>query len=437
MYAADMTTASPRDLRAPRPGEPGFVLDLQSAEYDRDPYPLLRALREWAPIFWWPESEAIFLTRHADVVAVLGDDVHFTADRRLWNQHAAPSEAELAHPVVRLQASNILSLEGREHTRVRKLASMALTRRAVRNLEPLMHALADELIDVFAPRGDCDFVRDFAWTYPVVIVSRLLGIEPDSDRERSFRILADLDGVTFNPLVPRAERQQALDQMAVHLAEVRALMEEKRRRPGDDLMTDLIRAESEGERFEADEIIALILSLIAAGGATTAQSFGLGLIELLQHPDQLARFRDDPSIRIDACHEIARYQMPGRFSARYARQATRIGEREIEKGQMVICSVAAAQRDPALVADPERFDILRKPADTSVFGVGRHFCIGAQLARQELATGLGRVLERLPRIRLDGDFDDVPYGGNPAVRGPLRLPLRFDAAPQRLASPRP
>ncbi|MEZ4334097.1 MAG: cytochrome P450 [Myxococcota bacterium] len=423
-----MTPACPVDRHAPLPGEPGFVLDIQSADYDRDPYPLLRALREREPIFWWPESEAFFLTRHADVMAVLGDDARFAADRRLWNRYVAPSEAERAHPVVRLQASNILSLEGREHTRVRKLASMALTRRAVRGLEPLMHALADELIDAFASRGDCDFVRDFAWTYPVVIISRLLGIEPESQRERSFRILADLDGVTFSPMVPQAERQRALDAMAVHLEEVRALMEEKRSRPGDDLMTDLIRAESEGERFESDEIIALILSLIAAGGATTAQSFGLGLIELLRHPDQLARFRDDPSIRLDASHEIARYQMPGRFSARYARHATRLGDREIEQGQMVICSVAAAQRDPALVDDPERFDIGRKPADTSVFGVGRHFCIGAQLARQELATGLGHVVERLHGLRLDGDFDAIPYGGNPAVRGPLRLPIRFDPA---------
>jgi len=410
------------------PGEPGFVFDLLSPEYDRDPYPLLRALREQSPVFWWPESKAFFLTRHADVVAVLGDDANFTADRRVWNHYVPPTLEEQKHPVVRLQSVNILSLEGREHTRVRKLASMALTRRAVRNLEPLMRGLADELIDAFIERGECDFVRDFAWTYPVVIISRLLGIEPNSERERSFRILADLDGVTFNPMVDAEERQQALDQMAIHLDEVRALMDEKRLQPGDDLMTDLIRAESEGDRFQADEIIALILSIIAAGGATTAQSFGLGLIELLRHPEQLALFRDEPSVRPNACHEIARYQMPGRFSARYARHATRLGELELPQGQMVICSVAAAQRDPALVEDPDRFDIRREPADTSVFGVGRHFCIGAQLARLELETGFRHVLERLRNPRLGIDFDDIAYGGNPAVRGPLALPLRFEAS---------
>jgi cytochrome P450 len=303
---------------------------------------------------------------------------------------------------------------------------MALTRRAVRNLEPLMRDLADELIDAFIERGECDFVREFAWVYPVVIVSRLLGIAPNSEREHSFRILADLDGVTFNPMVDGATRQRALDEMAIHLGEVRALMEEKRRQPGDDLMTDLIRAESEGDRFQADEIIALILSIIAAGGATTAHSFGLGMIELLRHPEQLALFRDDASVRPNACHEIARYQMPGRFSARYARHATRLGEHEIEKGQMVVCSVAASQRDPALMDDPERFDIRRQPADTSVFGVGRHFCIGAQLARLELETGFRHVLERLRELGLAHRFEDIRYGGNPAVRGPLALPLRFE-----------
>ncbi len=420
-------------VRAPKPGEPGFALDLLSPDYDRDPYPLLRALRERAPVYWWPEAQAFFLTRHAEVVAVLGDDARFTADRRRWNLYAAPAPEQLAHPVVRLQASNILSLEGREHTRVRKLASLALTRRALRSLAPLMHSLADELIDAFVERGECDFVRDFARSYPIVIVSRLLGIEPDSEREHSFRILMDLDGITFNPMIGAEERQRALDEMALHLEGVRALMEEKRRRPGEDLMTDLLRAEAEGERFHPDEILALILSLIAAGGATTAHSFGFGLIELLRNPDQLSLFRDDPDLRANASHEIARYQMPGRFSARYARHATELAGREIAQGQMLVCSVAAAQRDPALLDDPERFEIRRKPADTSVFGIGRHFCIGAELARQELATGLGHVVERLRELRLVGRFEDIPYGGNPAVRGPLALPLRFAPAARRAA----
>lgn len=424
----------PRDGTRTQPGrgppdaaaDPGFVLDLLSPEYDRDRYPLLHALREHSPVFWWPESKAYFLTRHADVQAVLADDASFSADRRLWSHYVPPTPDQRDHPIVRLQASNILSLEGGEHTRVRKLASMAVTRRAVRNLEPLMRNLADELIDGFIERGECDFVRDFAGIYPILIVSRLLGIEPNSERERSFQILADLDGVTFNPMVSGDQRQRALDAMAVHLGEVRALMEEKRRLPSDDMMTDLIRAESDGDRFQSDEIIALILSIIAAGGATTAHSFALGLVELLRHPDQLALFIDEPDVRPDACYEIARYQMPGRFSARYARHDTRLGALEIPKGQMMVCSVAAAQRDPALVDDPERFDIRREPADTSVFGGGRHFCIGAQLARLELEVGFGHVLERLRKLALTVAFEDVPYGGNPAVRGPLSLPLRFE-----------
>jgi cytochrome P450 len=190
----------------------------------------------------------------------------------------------------------------------------------------------------------------------------------------------------------------------------------------------LIRAESDGDRFQTDEIMSLILALISAGGATTAQSFGLGLIELLKHPDQLALFRDEPDIRPDACHEIARYQMPGRFSARYARHETRLGDLVIPKGQMLLCSVAAAQRDPAVMHEPDRFDIRREPADTSVFGIGRHFCIGAQLARIELATGLGHVLERLRELHVATPLEDLRYGGSPAIRGPLALPLRFEPA---------
>lgn len=413
---------------APLPGEPGFVFNPLSPEYDRDPYPILAELREHAPVYEWDAMGALFLSRHADVVRILANEEVYSGDRTLWENYVAPPPEHADHPIIRLQSSNILAYDGAEHARLRKLASVALTRRAVKTLDPLMHSLADEMIDRFIDRGECDFVDSFASIFPVTIVSRLLGIEPNSDREARFKALADSAVVAFNPMCSEEDKLRSIHSLALHFEEVRALMEEKRAAPADDLMSDMVQAEADGDRFTPDEILSLVMAIIVAGSETTANSLSFGLIELLRHPEQLERFRQDPSVRANGGYEIVRYQHPGRFLPRVARQADEIAGVPVRKGQMVLCSVPSAQRDPKAIEDPDRFDITRTPHDMSSFGVGRHFCIGAQLARLELEIALGRVLERLADIELVGEFSAIPYRANPAVRGPASLPIRFRKA---------
>lgn len=409
----------------PIPGDPDFVFNPLSPDYDRDPYPILAVLREHAPIYEIKEMGALFLSRHKEVVDVLADEARFSPDRTRWEHFTPPPPEHANHPIVRMQASNILSYDGAEHTRLRKLASAALTRRAVKNLDPLMHSLADELIDAFIEKGECDFVAEFAARFPVTIVSRLMGIPPSSDREMRFKDLADSVVVAFNPMCTEAEKLRSLHSMTVHMEEVRVLMEEKRENPGTDLLTDMVQAEADGDRFTSDEILGTLMAIIVAGSETTANSLSFGLIELLKHPEQLSVFREDRVARVNAAYEIVRYQHPGRFLPRYAREDTEIEGVPVRKGQVIFCSVPSAQRDPAILEDPNRFDITRTPHDMSSFGVGRHFCIGAQLARLELEIALGRVLERLSEIELVGDFESIPYRTNPAVRGPEALPIRF------------
>jgi len=324
--------------------------------------------------------------------------------------------------------SNLLAYEGAEHTRLRKLASVALTRRAVRNLDPLMHRLIDDLLDRVAPRGECEFIAEIASIYPVAVVSRLLGIEANSDRERRFKDLADTAITAFSPMADEASKLRALYAAAQHLEEVRELMEEKRRTPGDDLMTDMIQAEAGGDRFTPDEVISTIMAILVAGSETTANSMAFGLLELLRHPDQFARFRDDPSCRPNAVHEIVRYEMPGRFLNRVAKTDVELRGEKIRKGQLVLCSVAAGQRDPEYLADADVFDISRPPKDSSAFGIGRHFCLGAQLARLELEISLGKIVTRLPNLRLADPSAPIAYRSSPVIRGPAALPLRFDPA---------
>lgn len=413
------------------PTDPDFVFNPMSPEYDRDPYPLLAIMREHAPVYEIPGFGALFLSRHADVVEVLADEQRFSGDRTLWESYVAPDPEQAKHPVIQMTSSNILAAEGAAHTRLRKLASAALTRRAVRHLDPLMHALADELIDSFIERGTCDFAKEFAEIFPVNIVSRLMGIAPDSDRERRFKSLADAAVVAFNPMCSDAEKLRSLHSIALHMEEVRELMDEKRANPGEDLMTDMVQAEDDADRhFTPMEIQSTLMAIIVAGSETTANSLSFGLIELLRHPDQLALFREDPLVRPNATAEIVRHQHPGRFLPRFAKVDTEVGGVPVRKGQMLFCSVPAANRDPAVIDDPDRFDITRTPYDLSAFGVGRHFCIGAQLARLELELALSHVLERLRNIEIVGGFEAIPYRANPAVRGPASLEIRFDPGPR-------
>lgn len=413
------------------PGDPGFVFDPLSPEYDRDPYPILARMRAHAPVYPIPGIDALFLSRHRDVNLVLADEERFSADRQLWEHWTPPPPEHANHPIVRMQRANLLAYDGAEHTRLRKLASAALTRRAVKNLDARMHDLADELIDAFASGGRCDFVAEFAALFPVAIISRLMGIAPNSAREREFKALADSVVVAFNPLCSEADKLRSIQSMTLHMENVRLLMEEKRANPGNDLLTDMVQAEDEGTRFSSDEILGTVMTLLIAGSETTANSLSFGLIELLRHPEQLARFRDEPAIRTNASLEIVRYQHPGRFLPRYARVATEIAGVPVRKGQALFCSVPSAQRDPEAIADPDRFDIAREPVDLSAFGVGRHFCIGAQLARLELEIALGHVVERLAEIEIEGGHDAIAYRSNPAVRGPSALPIRFAPAARR------
>ena len=414
--------------RLSRPDEPGFVFDPLTPQFDRDPYPELAVLREQAPVYWWPLAEGWFLTRHDDVVRVLADEDLFSPNDVHWENYVpAPPEAR-DHPVMRMRESNLLSMEGPQHARTRKLAFEALSRRAVRTIEPLMTGLMDEILGKLTAKGECDFVSDIAARYPVAVISRLLGIPANSERERHFKDLADAVIVAFNPMTDEATILRAMHLMEGYLAEIEEWMEEKRREPADDLMTHLVQVESEGDHFQPDEILSLVSALLVAGAETTANSLSFGILELLRHPEQMKRFREDPSCRADAAYEIIRYEMPGRFLRRYAKKDSTLRGIHIHAGQAIYLSIASAQRDPNFIDDPDRFDITRTPRDLSAFGIGRHFCIGAQLALLELEIGLVRTIETLPNLELCCDFDDVAYRSNPVIRGPARIPLRFDAA---------
>lgn len=409
-----------------QPNDRNFIFDPMSSDFDRDPYPILANLREHEPVYWWPQAQGWFLTRHDDIMVVLADEDRFSPNEIHWEHFTEPAEEVRNHPVLRMRDSSILSMEGAQHSRIRKLAFKALSRRAVRTIQPLMGSLMREVMEPLGARGECDFVSEIAAPYPIGVISRLLGIPANSDRELRFKALADSVVVAFNPMTDEATQLRSIHLMEGYLAEIAEWMEEKRRNPSDDLMSHLVQVEHEGDRFNTDEIVSLISALLVAGAETTANSLSFGMLELLRHPDQLARFKEDRSCRANAAYEIVRYEMPGRFLRRYAKKHTEIRGKKIHAGQAVYASVASAQRDPSFMPDCDRFDITRDPKDLSAFGIGRHFCIGAQLARLEIEVALSHFLDSFENVRLACSFEDVPFRSNPVIRGPSSLPILFE-----------
>ncbi|MFD7612762.1 cytochrome P450 [Streptomyces sp. NPDC059828] len=385
-----------------------------------DPFPLYRELREDGPVRRAVIAggvEAWLVTRYEDGLAALSDprlssDVRDASDPRLMEQLPSTERESML--------SNMLRSDPPDHTRLRRLVSKAFTARRVAELRPRVQELTDRLIDGFAPAGRADLVADFALPLPVTVISELLGV-PVSDRH-------DFQRWTDDMILRRAEMPDpavvdgAWQQMHAYLAK---LMESKRARPGDDLLSALITARDEEQRLNEDELIAMSFLLLAAGYITTVNLIGSGVAALLAHPDQLALLREDPELLPGAIEEFLRYDGPVNPGiARFAREDVVIGGVGVPRGATVVIASAIADRDPGRFPEPDRLDITRRDNTHLAFGHGIHYCLGAPLARLEGQIAIGTVLRRLPGLALavpPGELRWRPGG----LRGPQTLPVTF------------
>lgn len=328
------------------------------------------------------------------------------------------------HPLL---PPSLLSVEPPEHTRYRKTVSSVFTPRAVAALRERVQQAADALlVDLAAQPGDVpvDVVEAFCSQLPVTVIGDIIGV-PDHDRPRilEFGELAapSLDiGVTW-PQYLRIERGlDGFNQwLETHIASLR-------RQPGDDLMSQMIAASEDGAHLDDEELRAVAGLVLAAGFETTVNLLGSGIRILLEHPDQLAMLLDDPSLWPGAVEEILRLESPVQMSARVAVVDTEVAGREVKAGELVILYLAGANRDPEVFADPHRFDITRENAGRHLsFSGGRHFCLGAALARAEGEVGLRAFFERYPAAQLAGAGS---RRDTRVLRGWSTLPIRLGEA---------
>jgi cytochrome P450 len=301
------------------------------------------------------------------------------------------------HPLL---PPSLLSVEPPEHTRYRKTVSSVFTTRAVAALRERVQQAAAALIEDLGA-GTVDIVDRYCSQLPVTVIGDIIGV-PDDERPRILEF-GELAAPSLDVGLPweqylRVER--GLDGFNEWLANH---IHRLRDAPGEDLMSQLIAASEDGTRLDDAELRATAGLVLAAGFETTVNLLGSGIRILLQHPDQLVRLLDEPDLWPGAVEEILRLESPVQLSARLARVDTEVAGRQVKRGELVILYLAGANRDPEIFADPHRFDITRDNAGRHLaFSGGRHFCLGAALARAEGEVGLRTFFERYPNAALAG-----------------------------------
>ena len=316
----------------------------------------------------------------------------------------------------------IISLDGAEHTRQRRLVSKAFTPRATARLHTTIVEVITGLVDPHTATGRCDVVADIARPYPIPIICALLGAPRQdwqlfSDWADDFFKAFEWNVARDTPVIVRA--WEALD------AYLDDMIAERRHHLTDDLICELIRAEDDGERLTHDELLMLAGSLLMAGTDTTRNQLAASVQVLCDHPDQWALLAERPELAANAVEETTRHSPVAYTVPRTAVEDVELGGVVIPAGTFVLVNTAAANRDPALYEDPDRLDITREaPPAMLTFGGGAHYCLGANLARLELSEALAVMTRRMPRPRRTGP---APWKPIVAITGPTMLPIEFDA----------
>ncbi|OIJ28854.1 cytochrome P450 [Nocardioides luteus] len=398
------------------------IFDPYDYDFHEDPYPVYARLRDEAPLYYNAVDDFWALSRHADVHAAVKDDVTFSnrmgvsLDASAWNADA--------HRVM-----SFLALDGAAQTRLRKLVSAGFTPRRVRELAPQIQALADRYLDALRAlsekAGEVDWIAELAGKLPMDVISEMMGV-PAADRDE-VRRLADLvvhreDGVRD---VPEAGMTAALELIGYYAE----MVAQRRRQPSEDLTSALIEAEVDGDRLLDHEVIAFLFLMVVAGNETTTKLLGNALFHLGAHRDQLAEVFADPegaTLVSPWIEETLRHDTSSQMLARYVAEDVELHGQVVPAGSKLLVLLGSANRDERVFTAPDVFDIHRPPDELGrimSFGVGRHFCLGANLARLEAKIVLTELVRRTSGFEVHTDRAVRVH--STSVRGFAELPVSF------------
>ena len=377
------------------------TLDFYDPAFITDPYPALGRLREATPVFRNQQTGHWMLTRFADVYETL-------RDRRLgrvYHHLYAPAELGQPEPDPRWAAFHqherwsLLSLEPPDHTRIRRLVSKVFTPRSVAALEPAVAGLSRELLDRCREMGDFDLLADYAQPFSAGVICSVLGL-PRADAQR----LLDWSHAIVKMYELRApdETKARADRAAGELVDyTKVLIEAKRRHPDGSLISNLVEVDDDGDRLSDDEIVSTAAVLFEAGHEAAVNTLGNGMRALMAHRDQWRRLIDGEAAPAVAVEELLRYDSPLQMFDRWVLEpGVEIAGQPMAVGDRVAMLFGSAQRDPRRFDDPDRFDVGRDDPAHIGFGGGIHYCVGAPLARLELAVALADLVRRFPEVEL-------------------------------------
>ncbi|MCL7376966.1 cytochrome P450 [Streptomyces sp. 35G-GA-8] len=392
----------------------------RSSAFLADPYPAYAELRARGRVHYYEPSDQWLVPHHADVSALL-------RDRRLGRSYghrfsheefgktAPPPGREPFHE---LNDHGMLELEPPDHTRIRRLVSKAFTPRTVDRLGPYVRRLAGELVERLVERGGGDLLEAVAEPLPVAVIAEMLGV-PETDRPLLRPWSAAIVGMyELNPSEETARRAVVASQE--FSAYLRDLISVRREKPGEDLISGLIAAHDHGEKLTEAEMVATCALLLNAGHEATVNATVNGWYALFRHPGQLAALRADRTLLPTAVEELLRYDTPLQLFERWVLDPVEIGGTTVPRGAEVALLFGSANRDPAVFADPDGLDLARRDNPHISFSAGIHYCIGAPLARIELAASMAAVLELAPGLRPAAEPVRKP---NFVIRGLEGLPV--------------
>lgn len=403
------------------------VFDPFDARWASDPFPLYAELRERAPIhrndmgFW-------VVARHTDCKAILRDR-RSSSDTMNANVAGGGAPEHFRRPITEehpmaagiVEMRPFLFRDPPDHERLRGLVAKAFTPKMIESLRNRTQQVVDELLDAAMDANTVDLLNDFAYPLPVQIICDLLGV-PVEDQERFGRWSKaltrglDPDFLLTDEVIDA--RGTAVAQFAQYFFE---LLAERKRSPREDLLSRLAQVEEQGAVLDETEILSTCILLLVAGHETIANLISGGMLALLCQPDQLERYRNDPSVRRSAFEEMLRYVSPIQLVTRVFTEDCRFGGVEFVAGDFAILLIASANHDPAEFEDAEHFDITRTPNGHLGLGLGIHHCLGGPLARMETEVALGTLVRRAPRLALA--TDEVTYRANVILRGVEALPV--------------
>lgn len=417
-----MTDVEPLDLAEP----PEPLFNPFAPGYTDNPYPSYSRLRAEDPVHEHPFGFWL-LTRHDDVSALLrsGNSVDYRnsaedSTARLQADAMIEAAGPATGDTIDAYGMSMLDRDPPDHTRLRGLVSKVFTPRSVAALEPFVTELVDASLNRLAEAGTADLIETVAFPIPFAVISRMLGI-PETDHAR----IRELSGLLVRTLEPIGDPDllAAINRARLEMQDiVRGLIDDKRERPGEDLLTALIAAEQDGDRLSDEELVAQVVLLYVAGHETTVNLIGNGTLALLNAPDELKKLRESPQVAANAIEEMLRYDSPVQQSRRIILEPYEVGGKVIPKSAFVIAGLAAANRDESYWGpDAEQFRVERANARNHVaFGGGPHHCLGAALARLEGRVAVERMAARFPGLALAGE---PVWNGRINLRGLDTLPV--------------